>query len=83
MICADAPAAGPVTVSASQPADMSTCAAVLIAGSDLGAINGIAMPSPTDFAGAWFLGFALVLGSYLVSWPVGAVLRAVGDLVRK
>lgn len=83
MICADAPAGGSITVAPVQPADMATCAVVLIAGSDLGAINGIAMPTPADFAGAWGLGFTLVLGSYLVAWPVGAVLRMVGFVGRK
>lgn len=83
MICAQPDGAGAVVVAASQPADMSTCAVVLIAGSDLGAINGIAMPTPADFAGAWGLGFTLVLGSYLVAWPVGAVLRMVGFVGRK
>lgn len=83
MICASTAADGSVTVAPVQPADMSTCTAVLIAGSDLGAINGIAMPTPADFAGAWGLGFTLVLGSYLLAWPVGAVLRMIGYEGRK
>lgn len=78
MICAEATPSGPVTVAPVQPADMATCAVVLITGSELGAIAGIAPPTPAEFAGAWSLGFSLVLMSYLLAWPVGAVLRLVG-----
>lgn len=78
MICAEATPSGPVTVAPVQPMDMSTCAVVLVTGSELGAIAGIAPPTPAEFAGAWFLGFSLVFTSYLLAWPIGAVLRLVG-----
>lgn len=78
MICADTPASGTVTVSPVQPADVSTCAVVLIRGSDLDAIRSITPPTPADFAGAWTLGFTLVVMSYLLAWPVGALLRFLG-----
>lgn len=77
MICAQPDASGVVTSTATQPADMATCAVVLITGSELSAVNGIAFPSPTDFGTAWAFGFTLVVGSYLIGWAAGAVLRFV------
>lgn len=54
---------------------MATCAVVLITGSELSAVNGIAFPSPADFGAAWGVGFSLVVSSYVIGWAVGAVLR--------
>lgn len=78
MICAgfDATTGAVVTVSP-QPADLSTCAVVLIPGSEVSAISGISIPTPADFGTAWAFGFSLVVGSYLIGWAVGAVLRFV------
>lgn len=75
MICAQPDAAGVITVTPTQPADMATCATVLITGSELSAVTGIAFPSPADFGEVWAIGFTMVLMSYLVSWGAGAVLR--------
>lgn len=82
MICAELTASG-VAVAPVQPADMAGCAVVLIAGSDVAAINSISPPTPSDFAAAWGLGFTLVVTSYLISWPVGALLRFIGWLEPK
>lgn len=80
MICAEFSASGPVVASAVQPADVSTCALILVSGSDLDAIRSIAPPTPADFAGAFGLGFGLVVMSYLIAWPVGTLLRFLGWL---
>lgn len=77
MICAQADASGVITSTPSQPADLATCGVVLITGSELSAVNGIAFPSPADFASAWGVGFTLVVGAYLIGWAAGAVLRFV------
>jgi hypothetical protein len=83
MICAQAGAAlpdgsMPITATAVQPADMSTCAVVLITGSELSAVTGISFPSPTDFGAAWACGFSLVVMAYLAGWGPGVVLRFLG-----
>ena len=75
MICAQPDSAGVLTVAASQPADMATCPVVLITGSELSAVTGIAFPSPGDFGQAWAIGFTMVVMSYLISHGAGAVLR--------
>lgn len=75
MICAEFDAGGSLIASPIQPADLSTCAAVLITGSELSAVNGIAFPSPADFGAAWALGFTLVVSSFVIGWAPGAVLR--------
>lgn len=82
MICAQAlPAAADgtqtIAATATQPADMATCSVVLITGSELSAVTGIAFPSPVDFAQAWGLGFTLVVGCFLIGWSCGAVLRMI------
>lgn len=76
MICADVdPATGAVSAASVQPADLSTCAVVLVTGSELSAVTGISFPSPADFSSAWGVGFVLVVGCYLIGWSAGAVLR--------
>lgn len=75
MICAALDPSGVVTATANPPADLATCPVVLVTGSELSAVTGISFPAPADFAGAWFVGFSLVVMSYLASWGAGAVLR--------
>ena len=75
MICAEVQSTGAIAQAATQPADMATCPVVLITGAELSAVTGIAFPAPADFAAAWGLGFSLVVGSYLIAWGAGAVLR--------
>lgn len=75
MICAEFKPIGGLSPTANQPADLATCPVILVTGSDLSAINGIAPPTPTDFGAAWGMGFTLVVGSYVVAWGIGAVLR--------
>ena len=75
MICAQPDASGVLTVAASQPADMATCPVVLITGSELSAVTGIAFPSPADFAEAWAVGFTMVVISFMLGWGAGTVLR--------
>ena len=75
MICAQPDASGVITATTTQPADLSGCAVVLITGSELSAVNGIAFPSPADFGTAWAFGFTLVVSSYVIGWAAGAVLR--------
>ncbi|BEP55226.1 hypothetical protein GmRootV118_24700 [Variovorax sp. V118] len=75
MICAQPDSAGSLVVAASQPADMATCPVVLITGSELSAVTGIAFPAPSDFGEVWAVGFTMVVVSYLIGWGAGAVLR--------
>lgn len=75
MICAEVQPSGVIAQAATQPADMATCPVVLITGAELSAVTGIAFPAPADFGAAWGLGFTLVVGSYLIAWGAGAVLR--------
>lgn len=75
MICAEVNASGAIVQAGTQPADMATCPVVLITGAELSAVTGIAFPAPADFGAAWGLGFTLVVGSYLIAWGAGAVLR--------
>lgn len=75
MICATTDAAGAIVTAPVQPADMATCAVVLITGDELGAINGITFPDPAHSAEVWSIGFIMVLTSYLIGWGPGAVLR--------
>lgn len=58
-----------------QPADLSTCAVVLVTGSELSAVTGISFPAPADFATVWAMGFSLVVSSYIIGWGAGSVLR--------
>ena len=80
MICAQigspiADGSSPISAAVNQPADLSTCAVVLVTGQELSALTGVAFPSPTDFGTVWAFGFFLVVGSYVVSWGAGTVLR--------
>ena len=80
MICAevvDQGASAPVVFSpaASQPADVSTCSAVVLTGADTGALATFAFPSADDAGQAWSLGFVLVVSSYVIGWGPGAILR--------
>jgi hypothetical protein len=77
MICAQPDASGAITAAPSQPADLSTCPVVLITGSELSAVTGISFPAPADFAAAWSVGFTLVVGSFVIGWYVGVVLRSI------
>lgn len=79
MICAELvpTESGPqlVAVASVQPADMSTCPAVLVTGAEVLSISSISFPSPADMGTAWGFGFSTVVGSYLIAWSVGAVLN--------
>jgi hypothetical protein len=75
MICAQVNPDGSIASAAVQPADLSTCAVVLVTGSELSAVTGISFPSPADFGTAWAFGFTLVVSSYVIGWAAGAVLR--------
>ncbi|PZQ77137.1 MAG: hypothetical protein DI563_04850 [Variovorax paradoxus] len=76
MICAEVNATtGAITPTPAQPADLATCPVVLVTGSELSAVTGIAFPAPADFAAAWGVGFFLVVASYVIGWGPGAVLR--------
>lgn len=75
MICAFIDASGQVLASGTQPADMSSCAVVLVTGAELGSLTAFAVPTPAQFATVWAWGFSLVVGSYLMSWAVGAVVN--------
>lgn len=82
MICAQTLTAGadgsmPIATTPTQPADLATCPVVLITGTELSAVTGIAFPSPADFGTAWAFGFSLVVSAYLIGWGAGAVLRFV------
>jgi hypothetical protein len=80
MICADLVTVDGVQViapAASQPADLGTCAVVLVPGAELSALSGISFPSPADAATAWAWGFSLVVGSYVIAWAAGAVVNFV------
>lgn len=77
MICAELVTIGAVPVwspTASQPADMSTCAAVVMVGTDTSALSVFAFPEPALAAQAWSYGAVCVVLSYLLAWGVGAVL---------
>lgn len=80
MICAQLidPGNGAVsyfTVAPTQPADVSQCQAVILTGTDTGALSTFAIPTPADAATAWGWGFSLVVGSYAIGWAVGAVVN--------
>lgn len=75
MICAQPDANGAIVVTPAQPADLSGCPVVLITGSELSAVTGIAFPAPADFAAAWSVGFTLVVSSFVIGWYVGVLLR--------
>jgi hypothetical protein len=79
MICAefvDAGASAPVlSPAASQPADVQTCAVVLLTGTDSTALAGFAFPAVADMGQAWSVGFGLVVSAYVIGWGAGAVLN--------
>jgi hypothetical protein len=80
LICAQFGVAGPdgslpLVTTPVQPADLSTCAVVLVTGSELSALTGIAFPAPADFGEVWGFGFVMVVSSYVIGWGAGAVLR--------
>lgn len=75
MICAAVSPTGVITAMPVQPADLSGCGVVLVTGSELSAVTGIAFPSPADFGTAWGMGFSLVVGTFIIAWGAGAVLR--------
>lgn len=58
-----------------QPADMSTCAVVLVTGAELGSLTAFAVPTPAEFATVWAWGFTSVVGTYLLGWAVGTVVN--------
>ena len=78
MICADT-STGSVVVAAVQPADLSTCAVVLVTGSELSALSGVSFPAPGDASLVWVWGFSLVVVSYLFAWAVGAVVNSIKE----
>ena len=80
MICAQAlPAlpdgSQPVGITSAQPVDLSTCSYLLVSGSEIAIARGFTVPSPAEFGAAWAWGFSVVVGSYMLAWGVGAVLR--------
>lgn len=78
MICADLVSINGVQAispAASQPADLGTCAVVLVPGSELSALSGVSFPAPADAMTVWAWGFSLVVGCYLIGWSVGAVVN--------
>lgn len=82
MICAEfveAAASGPLvlTPAASAPADVSTCAAVVLTGADSATLSALGFPSSTDAGIAWAWGFSLVVGCYSFAWAAGAILNMV------
>jgi len=60
-----------------QPADLGTCAVVLVPGSELSALSGISFPAPADATTVWAWGFSMVVGCYLISWAAGTVVNFV------
>jgi hypothetical protein len=75
VICAEFDNAGYLVVSQFQPVDMAGCPVLLVTGQERDALMGFSFPSPADFSTAWAWGFSLVVGSYLIGWAAGAVLR--------
>ena len=75
MICASTDASGAVIVAPVQPADLSTCAVVLVTGSELSALSSVSFPTPEDAGQVWLWGFSLVFISYLFAWGTGAVVN--------
>ena len=83
MICADqVTISGVVTFSpsASQPADVYGCAAVILTGTDTSALSIFAFPTTPDAAGVWFIGFSMVVISWLLAKAVGIVLNFLDHL---
>ena len=77
MICAAPDGSGAVVVAPVQPIDPSTCAVVLVTGSELSALTGVSFPAPADAAEVWAWGFSLVVISYMFAWGVGAVVNSI------
>lgn len=75
MICASIDSQGFVLSASTQPADMSACSVVLVTGAELGSLTAFAVPTPSQFAAAWGWGFSLVVGTYVIAWGIGSVLR--------
>jgi fructose-specific phosphotransferase system IIC component len=75
VICAAPDSSGAIVAAAVQPADLSTCAVVLVTGSELSALTGVAFPAPADASEVWAWGFSLVVVSYMFAWGVGTVVN--------
>lgn len=75
MICAEFDNAGFLVASSFQPADIAGCPVLLVTGQERDALMGFSFPAPADFGTAWAWGFSLVVGSYLIGWAAGVVLR--------
>lgn len=58
-----------------QPADLSTCAAVVLTGQETGAVALTAFPSQTDAAAAVAFGITLVVVCYAAARGAGAVVN--------
>ena len=80
MICAEFDANGVLKASSVQPADFAGCSVLLVTGQERDALMGFSFPSPTDFGTAWAWGFSLVVGSYLIGWAAGVVLRCLSSV---
>ena len=78
MICAEF-VSGNLQASAIQPADLSTCAVVLVTGSELSALTGVMFPAPADASPVFAWGFSLVVVSYMFAWGCGAVLNFIRE----
>jgi hypothetical protein len=66
-----------IAPAATQPADLGTCAVVLIPGAELSALSGVSFPAPADAATVWAWAFSMVVGSYLIGWGAGTVVNFV------
>lgn len=83
MICADQVTVGGVSTfspSASQPAEMSGCYAVILTGTDTSALSIFAFPPAADLGQIWVIGFSMVLTSYLLAKAVGMVVNFIDHL---
>lgn len=63
-----------VSPTASQPADMSSCALVVMVGTDTAALSAFAFPSSVDAGVVWTMGFCLVVMGYVAAYPIGLIL---------
>jgi hypothetical protein len=78
VICADF-STGTLAPLSPQPADLSTCAVVLVTGSELSALSGVSFPAPADAGEVWAWGFSLVVVSYMFAWGTGAVINFIKE----
>ena len=74
MICGDI-VAGAFQAAASQPADVYGCGAVILTGTDTSALSLFAFPATDDAAAVWFIGFSMVVISWLLAKGVGIVVN--------